>query len=135
MIDLSEVQNEREILTGGIKKDQPAENLDIPPQTFVYEIEGPLFFGTVRKFELATERAHTDCKYLVLRMRNTIYLDAGGIRALEQCKAACDRKGITIVISGIHTQPYLLLEKTGMADKLGRENIFENINQALDRCR
>ena len=135
MIDLSEVQNEREILTGGIKKDQPAENLDIPPQTFVYEIEGPLFFGTVRKFELATERARTDCKYLVLRMRNTIYLDAGGIRALEQCKAACDRKGITIVISGIHTQPYLLLEKTGMADKLGRENIFENINQALDRCK
>ncbi len=135
MIDLSEVQNQREILTGGIKKDQPSENLDIPPLTFVYEIEGPLFFGTVRKFELATERARTDCKYLVLRMRNTIYLDAGGIRALEQCKAACDRKGITIIISGIHTQPYLLLEKTGMADKLGRENIFENINEALDRCR
>ena len=135
MIDLSEVQNQREILTGGIKKDQPSENLDIPPLTFVYEIEGPLFFGTVRKFELATERARTDCKYLVLRMRNTIYLDAGGIRALEQCKAACDRKGITIVISGIHTQPYLLLEKTGMADKLGRENIFDNINDALKRCR
>ena len=132
MIDLSE---EREILTGGIHKDQPAENLDIPAQTFVYEIEGPLFFGTVRKFELATERAQSDCKYLVFRMRNTIYLDAGGIRALEQCKAACDRKGITIVISGIHTQPYLLLEKTGMADKLGRENIFDNINDALNRCR
>ena len=135
MIDLSEVQNQRETLTGGIKVDQPEENLDIPPQTFVYEIEGPLFFGTVRKFELATERAHTDCKYLVLRMRNTIYLDAGGIKALEQCKAACDRKGITIVISGIHTQPYLLLEKTGMADTLGRENIFDNITAALDRCR
>lgn len=135
MIDLSEVQNEREILTGGIKKDQPAENLDIPANTFVYEIEGPLFFGTVRKFELATERAQSECKYLVLRMRNTIYLDAGGIRALDQCKAACDRKGITIVISGIHTQPYLLLEKSGMADKLGRENIFDNISDALNRCR
>ena len=135
MIDLSEVQNEREVLTGGIKKDQPEENLDIPAHTFVYEIEGPLFFGTVRKFELATERAQSECKYLVLRMRNTIYLDAGGIRALEQCKAACDRKGITIVISGIHTQPYLLLEKTGMADKLGRENIFDNITDALNRCR
>ena len=113
----------------------PAENLDIPKGCFVYEIEGPLFFGTVRKFELATERAQTNCKVLILRMRNTIYLDAGGIRALEQCKAACDRKGIKIVISGIHTQPYMLLEKTGMADKLGRENIFENINEALARSR
>ncbi len=135
MIDLSEVQNEREVLTGGIKKDQPAENLDIPENCFVYEIEGPLFFGTVRKFELATERAQTNCKVLILRMRNTIYLDAGGIRALEQAKAACDRKNITIVISGIHTQPYMLLEKTGMADKLGRENIYDNITQALERAR
>mgnify|MGYP003294121526 CR=1 FL=1 len=135
MIDLSEVQNQRETLTGGIKTDQPSENLDIPNGCFVYEIEGPLFFGTVRKFELATERAQTNCKVLILRMRNTIYLDAGGIRALEQAKAAYDRKNITIVISGIHTQPYLLLEKTGMADKLGRENIFDNINAALERAK
>ena len=135
MIDLSEVQDERNIMTGGIRKDQPSENLDIPNGTMVFEIEGPLFFGTVRKFELATERAGTDCKVLVLRMRNTIYLDAGGLRALEQCKAACDRKGITIILSGIHTQPYLLCEKTGMADKLGRENIFDNIDAALNRAR
>ena len=134
MIDLSEVQDEKHILTGGIHKDQPSENLDIPQGVFVFEIEGPLFFGTVRKFELATERAQTNSKVLVLRMRNTLYLDAGGIRALEQCKAACDRKGITIVISGIHTQPYMLLEKTGMADTLGRENIFDNIAAALERA-
>ncbi|MCQ2586478.1 MAG: SulP family inorganic anion transporter [Treponema sp.] len=135
MIDLSEVQDERNIITGGIKKDQPSENLDIPAGALVFEIEGPLFFGTVRKFELATERAQADCKVLVLRMRNTLYLDAGGIKALEQCKAACDRKGITIVISGIHTQPYMLLEKTGFADVLGRENIFDNITAALERTR
>ena len=135
MIDLSEVQNQRETLTGGIKTDQPAENLDIPDGCFVYEIEGPLFFGTVRKFELATERAQASCKVLILRMRNTIYLDAGGIKALEQCMAACRRKNITIVISGIHTQPFMLLEKTGMADKLGHENIFDNITAALNRAR
>lgn len=135
MIDLSNIQNHNETITDGIKKDHPSENLDIPSDTIVYEIEGPLFFGTVRKFEIATERAGTNCKFLVLRMRNTIYLDAGGIRALEQAKAACDRKGITIVISGILTQPYMLLEKTGMADKIGRENIFENITDALNRCR
>ena len=135
MIDLSEVQDKRANITGGIKTDQPEENLDIPKDTLVFEIEGPLFFGTVRKFELATERAQANCKVLILRMRNTLYLDAGGIRALEQCKAACDRKGITIVISGIHTQPYMLLEKTGMADKLDRKNIYDNINDALARAR
>ncbi len=134
MIDLSDVQNDKETLVGGIKAGGIEERLDIPQGVLVYEIEGPLFFGTVRKFELATERAQTDCKAIILRMRNTIYLDAGGLKALEQCKAACDRKGITIILSGIHTQPYMLCEKTGMADKLGRENIFDNIKSALERA-
>ena len=49
--------------------------------------------------------------------------------------SACDRKGITIVLSGIHTQPYMLCEKTGMADKIGRQNIFDNINAALARAK
>ena len=136
MIDLSEVQNEREALISGLHAaDMPEEKLDLPKGAMVYEIEGPLFFGTVRKFEVAVEKAGLDYKVLILRMRNTIYLDAGGIRALEQAKAACDRKGITIVISGIHTQPYMLLEKTGMADKLGRENIYDHISGALERAR
>ena len=136
MIDLSEVQNKREALTSGLHAaDMPEEKLDLPKGAMVYEIEGPLFFGTVRKFEVAVEKAGLDYKVLILRMRNTIYLDAGGIRALEQAKAACDRKGITIVISGIHTQPYMLLEKTGMADKLGRENIYDHISGALERAR
>ena len=46
-----------------------------------------------------------------------------------------DRKGIKIILSGIHTQPYMLLEKTGIAEKLGRENIFETINEALARAK
>ncbi len=136
MIDLSEVQSKRENLIGGIAPvDMPKENLDIPIGVMVYEIEGPLFFGTVGKFEMALERAGVECKVLVLRMRNTIYLDAGGVRALEQAKIACDRKGITIVLSGIHTQPYMLCEKTGLADKLGRENICANITDALNRAK
>ena len=101
----------------------------------VYEIDGPLFFGTVRKFELAVTQANLAYKVLVLRMRNTIYLDAGGIRALEQAKALCDKKGVTIVLSGIHTQPYLLCEKMGMLDKLGRENVCANIDDAMARAR
>lgn len=134
MIDLSEIQNKKESLVNGIKTDYEEEDLNIPKGVLVYEIDGPLFFGTVRKFEIATERANADCRVLVFRMRNTIYLDAGGIRALEQCKAACDRKGVQIIISGIHTQPYLICEKTGMADKIGKENIFDNITDALQRA-
>ena len=131
MIDLSEVETTEKFLIAGISGDGSEETIDIPKGVIVYEIEGPLFFGTVRKFELASERAGADYKILILRMKNTKYLDAGGINALSQCKSACDRKNITIILSGVQEQPMKLLNKSGMADIIGRENIFDNITDAL----
>ena len=135
IIDLSEVETGNSTIVTGIKGDGSTETIDLPKGVMVYEIEGSLFFGTVRKFEYALERAGSDCKAIIFRMRNLIYLDAGGIQALEQAKAACDSKGITIILSGIHTQPFLLCEKTGMTEKLGKENICANINAALERAK
>lgn len=141
MCDLSEVQAKRENLTDGVGINrvdgdyENSEKLDVPAGVMVYEIDGPLFFGTVRKFEVAVTQANLAYKVLVLRMRNTMYLDAGGIRALEQAKASCDKKGVQIVLSGIHTQPYLLCEKMGLLDKLGRENVCAHIDLAMARAR
>ncbi len=134
IIDLSAVESGNSTIVTGIRGDGSTETIDLPKGVMVYEIEGSLFFGTVRKFEYAVERAGSDCKAIIFRMRNLIYIDAGGLQALEQAKQACDAKGITIILSGIHTQPYMLCEKTGMADKLGRQNICANINAALERA-
>ncbi len=140
MIDLSEVQEDTNGLSGGIvnsvtTRDRPEEKLDIPNGAMVYEIEGPLFFGTVRKFEVAVEKAGINYKVLILRMRNTSYLDAGGIRALEQALSALNRRGVKLVLSGVHEQPRVLLEKTGMVKKLGEENVCPHISIALERTR
>lgn len=134
MIDVSEVQSSRETLVGGITTSSNDELSQIPHGVLIYRIDGPLFFGTVRKFELAIEKAKIDCKAIILQMENMIYLDAGGIKALEQFKSACDRKKITIIISGIHTQPYLLLEKMGTAELIGRENIKPNLDESFARA-
>ena len=135
IVELSEVTTGNKGIFEGAKTNDYDEQIEIPKDVMIYEINGPLFFGTIRKFELAMERTKNTYKVLILRMRNTLYLDAGGLRALEQCKAACDRKGITIVLSGIHTQPFMLCEKTGMTEKIGRENIFDNIKAALERAK
>jgi len=143
MIDISEVHEYGENITGGLKTKTDnghndsgvEEELEIPHGVLVYEVDGPLFFGTVRKFEIAAERAGAECKAIILRMRNTSYLDAGGVQALKQLKSACDRKNITIVLSGVHPQPWKLLEKMGMFEELKAENIYDNINSALERAR
>lgn len=143
MIDLSEVQAEEKGLAGGIGRsittiDTPEEKIDLPEGAMVYEIEGPLFFGTVRKFEVAVERAGMGgavCKVLILRMRHTHYLDAGGIKALEQAIANLQRKKVTLVLSGVQEQPRKLLAKMGMVETLGEENVCDNIDLALAQTR
>lgn len=106
---------------------------DIPSGTFVFEIEGPLFFGTIQKFEEATARTGIEFKVLVLRMQNTIYLDAGGIHVLEQLYESCRKRNVILLISEIHTQPYMLAIKTGLTVKLGNENFFGSLPEALVR--
>jgi SulP family sulfate permease len=151
MVDICEVHEYHHEVTGGLvdEKDNAKKSgtkiaanttaddasaqlaHSIPKNVLVYEIDGPLFFGTVRKFELGVEQAEVSYKVLVLQLNNTIYLDAGGVQALIQLKNACDRKHVTIILSGVLTQPYMLLEKTGIAEKIGRDNIFEGLDAAL----
>ncbi|MGI5059284.1 SulP family inorganic anion transporter [Treponema pectinovorum] len=134
MIDLSTVSLGSPSLAEGLNGEGSTQELTLPKQVLVYEIDGPLFFGTVRKFEYATEVADADIKVIIFRMKNTLYLDAGGIIALEQVKNACGRKDITIILSGLHKQPYLLCKKMGIVEIIGRENIFANIDSALKRA-
>src|SRR5574344_421939 len=151
MVDICEVHEYHHEVTGGLvdEKDNAKKSgtkiaanttaddasaqlaHSIPKNVLVYEIDGPLFFGTVRKFELGVEQAEVSYKVLVLQLNNTIYLDAGGVQALIQLKNACDRKHVTIILSGVLTQPYMLLEKTGIAETIGRDNIFEGLDAAL----
>lgn len=136
MIDVSDVRTYGKVtdgLTDGETKETQAQ-FTVPDGVLVYDIDGPLFFGTVRKFELASERAGAAHKVLVLRMHDMLYLDAGGIQAMKQLINACDRKHITIIISGIKTQPYMLLERSGVAEKLNRDNIFDSFDDAMTRA-
>jgi SulP family sulfate permease len=138
MIDVStikEFQNEVAEAASAPKADPNSFSLrSIPKRVLVFEIEGPLFFGTVQKFEQMVLAPGVESKVLVLRMRNTMYLDAGGIHVIEDLHRDCRKRGITLLLSDIHTQPFMLAVKTGLDRKLGTENIFGNLDEALARA-
>jgi len=141
MIDLSAVREVTKAKESGIQKPEATEqndNIDdesIPKGTFIYEIEGPLFFGTIQKFEQATIFTGEKYKVLILRMQDTIYLDAGGIHVLEQLYESCCKKGIKLLVSEIHTQPYVLALKSGLTDKLGKDNFCGSFVESINRAK
>lgn len=99
------------------------------------EFSGPLFFGTIGKFESEIEKALQNDRVLVLNMACTNYLDAGGAKALAQLKTTCNKKNIALYIAGLCEQPKKLLTKTGIIETFDKENIYENIEQALAKAK
>jgi SulP family sulfate permease len=116
-------------------KDPNSLNLrTIPKFVMVYEIEGPLFFGSIQKFEQAVAMVEFDYKVMILRMRSTLYVDAGGLNIIAQLHQDCRKKNITLLVSDIHTQPFMLAVQTGLDKKIGTENIFGNLDEALEKA-
>jgi len=54
---------------------------------------------------------------------------------LEDVYKTSKSQGTELVLSGVHTQPLIALEQSGFLKVLGEENIYGNIDDALDRAR
>lgn len=76
---------------------------EVPADTRVYEISGPLFFGAADKLLTITLSEKTRC--LILRMRGVSAIDATAMHNLEEMYADCLRKNICLVLSHVNEQP------------------------------
>ncbi len=112
-----------------------SENTDlkhVPTNTVVYEIFGSLFFGAANDF---LNFNHEEGKnVLILRMRNVPAMDISGLEALEETLEICQKRGMTLILSHVNKQPYRVMEKAGFIEKVGQENLCENIDASLKRA-
>ena len=106
----------------------------IPDSVLVYEISGPFFFGSVQKLERAIHQNDMEFRVMILRMRNANYIDANGLRALEQLSEECRRDGAVLLVSDIHSQPLMLSVQTGLDKKIGEDCFFGNFDGALEKA-
>lgn len=111
------------------------ENLIIPKEVEVYEIDGPYFFGIATKFEETMSQIGDRPKVRIIRMRKVPFIDSTGIHNLTTLCRLSQKEKITIVLSGVNEKVHGVLEKSGFYELLGQENICPNINVALDRAK
>jgi len=107
----------------------------IPEGVMVYRVFGAFFFGVADKLETALKRARQDPDIFILRMRKVLAMDATGLNALEDLQEKLRKRGKTLILSAPHTQPLFMMDKAGFLDRIGRENVCANIDDALQRAR
>lgn len=103
----------------------------LPKGIEVYEIQGAFFFGAADKFtEILSDINYTP-HVLLLRMREINVIDATGLRALEHLSIKCQHQGTTLVLSGVQKSITKPLEKSGLTDIIGKDNIFSDYATSL----
>lgn len=107
---------------------------NVPKGVAVFEINGAFFFGAADKFKSMLNTLQKKPIVLVLRMRHVLVLDATALRALEDVFHKARRDGTTVILSGVHAQPLIVMKQSGFADLVGVHNMVSTIDQALARA-
>src|SRR2546425_8817119 len=68
-------------------------------------------------------------------MRHVPAIDSTGLHALRDLVKRSRREGTLVLLSDVHAQPVVALERSGLYDELGEENVHGNIDDALNRAR
>lgn len=108
--------------------------LDIPKGIEVYEIDGPFFFGLASRFEQFEGRGK-GAKVRIIRMRKVPFIDSTGVNNLKNLCERTNKRGVTVILSGVNEKVHASLVKFGVDQQIGEENIFPHIVPALEKAK
>jgi SulP family sulfate permease len=110
------------------------QDKDIPYYATIFRIHGPFLFGATDKISAVTENLHTLPPVVILRLRNMTALDATGLFAIEEVAKQLHAGKRTLILCGAREQPSQLIHQAEFAEVIGKENICDNVQEALQRA-
>jgi SulP family sulfate permease len=105
----------------------------IPSGVEVYELDGPLFFGVAEKLVDILVSFETMPEVFILRLRHVPMIDAAGLHSLEVLNEKLRQNNSMLILSGVHKNVHVYLQKTKLDRAIGEENIVNHIDKALKR--
>ncbi len=100
-----------------------------------FRIDGPLFFAAAHQVLLELPTL-ADVRVVVLRMSRVTTLDATGAQLLGDAIDRLERRGITVLLSGISATHDAVLTTLGVGDQLRRAGlVFPDTPSAIARAR
>ncbi len=92
---------------------------------YIYEINGPFFFGAASKFIETFSNINSDIEKLIIRMRYVNSIDTTAVHALKRIINMCKEKDIIIILSEINPIVKKTLKNMDIIELIGEDNIYE----------
>lgn len=105
------------------------------PGLIIYRIDAPLFFANARflreQVHTLLANAETPVRMVVLDCGAMFDLDVTAAQTLEELDRELHQRGITLALAEPHAPMRQLLRRTGLMDKIEKEDVFSTVGEAI----
>jgi SulP family sulfate permease len=108
---------------------------DLPDNTVVYDINGPLFFGSAQKALRTIASVRPDVRVVVLDMSKVTFLDMSAIVAMESIVKDLQNKAIGLVINNLQPRMILKLERVGIHEQAGKVSFSRTLGDSFEAAK
>ena len=108
---------------------------DIKHHIYIQRLNGPIFFGSITRFQEVMHDVPDDVKIVIIRMRLVSFMDQSGLYAMETAIKDLQAKGVTVLMTIIQPQPMYMLTKTKLIPNIVPQELtfptFEDCTEYL----
>ncbi len=139
-IHISEISNTGSVFSSLTSEEEDESYLEndlhknLKKEVFLYEINGPLFFGAANKFLDVMNEIDRKSSVIILKMKNVPNMDATAFDALKRIQNRCREKHILLLYAEINDQPMKLLTNTGFVAMNGEDRFFSLTEDAIRKA-
>ena len=102
-----------------------------PPGVLIYDINGPLFFGSAQRALKSIVVVSPKTRIVVLDMGDVTMLDMSGIVAMESIVKDLTERGVGLVIANLAPRMILKLRRAGVRRRVGSLELARSLDDAL----
>lgn len=118
----------------GTLREAKRYGLETNEKVGLMRFDGSLYFANVPYFEdavLDLIARHPQAKYLIVVGKGINEIDASGEEVIHQLVHRLKARGITLVFAGVKAQVLEVMQRTGLEDIIGKDNIFKSTDHAV----
>jgi SulP family sulfate permease len=108
---------------------------DLPKEIAIYDINGPLFFGSAQKAMHNITSITPDVRVVVFDMSEVTMIDMSAIVAMESIIRDLAINGVGLVINNLEPRMILKLRRAGLRTRIGKIHFSRTMDDALDKAR
>ncbi|XOF34516.1 MAG: C4-dicarboxylic acid transporter DauA [Candidatus Electrothrix sp. YB6] len=108
---------------------------ELPRNTVIYDINGPLFFGSAQKALKTISMVRPDVRVVILDMSEVTMLDMSAIVAMESIANDLSARNIGLIINNLQPRMILKLRRAGIRKRIGRVAFSRSLEDGFEAAK